>query len=217
MIIGVLSAMAKEHKQLTSLLTDARQEHDGNYEFVIGSLGQNTLILMQCGMGKVNAAVGTTVLIRRYHPDCVISTGCAGGIDASLKVMDVVVSTATVYHDVSIPGYEHGQMQGLPARFRSEQELVDVAKMAHPGLICTGDQFICSSEQKQAIIQGFGGLCCEMEGGAIAQVCCQNKTPFVIIRAISDKADGSAEMNFTEFEHAAAIRCAAITSYMVSH
>ena len=187
MIIGVLSAMAKEHKQLTSLLTDAQQEHDGNYEFVIGSLGQNTLILMQCGMGKVNAAVGTTVLIRRYHPDCVVSTGCAGGIDASLNVMDVVVSTATVYHDVTIPGCEPGQMQGLPARFRSEPELVEAAKMARPGLICTGDQFISDREQLDRIKALFPeALAVDMESAAIAQTCFLHAVPFVSFRILSD-------------------------------
>ena len=187
MIIGVLSAMAKEHKQLTSLLTDAQQEHDGNYEFVIGSLGQNTLILMQCGMGKVNAAVGTTVLIRRYHPDCVVSTGCAGGIDASLNVMDVVVSTATVYHDVTIPGCEAGQMQGLPARFRSEPELVEAAKMARPGLICTGDQFISDREQLDRIKALFPeALAVDMESAAIAQTCFLHAVPFVSFRILSD-------------------------------
>lgn len=85
------------------------------------------------------------------------------------------------------------------------------------GRVCTGDQFISSAEQKEAIISKLGGLCCEMEGGAIAQICCQNEIPYVIIRAISDKADGSAEMDYPEFEHEAAIRCAAITRYMVSH
>ena len=85
------------------------------------------------------------------------------------------------------------------------------------GRVCSGDQFISSADQKQTIVSKFGGLCCEMEGGAIAQICFQNRTPFVIIRAISDKADGSAEMDYTEFVHEAAIRCAAITRYMISH
>ncbi len=85
------------------------------------------------------------------------------------------------------------------------------------GRVCTGDQFISSAEHKEAILSQFGGLCCELEGGAIAQICYQNGIPFVIIRAISDKADGSAEMAYTEFEQAAAARCAAITRYMISH
>ena len=85
------------------------------------------------------------------------------------------------------------------------------------GRICTGDQFVASPEQKESIVEEFGGLCCEMEGGAIAQICCQNNIPFVIIRAISDKADGSAEMDYPVFEKEAAARCAEITRYMISH
>jgi adenosylhomocysteine nucleosidase len=185
--------MAKEHKQLTSLLTDARQEHDGNYEFVIGSLGQNTLILMQCGMGKVNAAVGTTVLIRRYHPDCVVSTGCAGGIDASLNVMDVVVSTATVYHDVTIPGCEPGQMQGLPARYQADSWLLEKARSLdcgvkiHPGLIVTGDWFVDSRDKMREIVGHFPeAKAVDMESCAIAQTCYINKVKFISFRVISD-------------------------------
>lgn len=179
--------MTKEHEQLTALLTDSHTEHDGNYEFAIGSLGQNTLILMQCGIGKVNAAVATTVLIRHFHPDCVISTGCAGGIDASLNVMDVVVSTATTYHDVTIPGCEHGQIQGLPARFRSEQQLVEVASMARPGLICTGDQFISDRTQLDRIKAQFPeALAVDMESAAIAQTCFLHAVPFVSFRILSD-------------------------------
>lgn len=159
MKIGVLSAMSKEHQQLTTLLTEAHTKHDGNLEFTVGSLGANTLILMQCGIGKVNAAVGTTALIRRFSPDCIVSTGCAGGVDASLNVMDVVVSTFTTYHDVTIPGCEVGQIQGLPARFRSEQELVEVAlRIQSPSPAkdeCGGAQ--PSGEQKSASSVGSGG------------------------------------------------------------
>lgn len=203
--------MSKEHVQLTTLLTDAHTEHDGNFEFTIGSLGANTLILMQCGIGKVNAAVGTTSLIRRYEPDCMVSTGCAGGIDESLNVMDVVVSTYTTYHDVTIPGCEPGQIQGLPARFRSEEELVDVAKAVNkpssgeivkssngemakssnskvfPGLICTGDQFISDRSQLQRIKAQFPeALAVDMESAAIAQTCYLHKVPFVSFRVLSD-------------------------------
>ena len=193
MKIGVLSAMAKEHNQLVGLLSESRTEQHGCFSFTWGRLGANTLILMQCGMGKVNAAVGTTALIQHYSPDCVISTGCAGGVDASLNVMDVVVSTETVYHDVSIPGYEHGQMQGLPARFRSEEELVDVSlqlKMniaVRPGLICTGDQFISDRQQLDRIKTAFPeALAVDMESAAIAQTCFLHAIPFVSFRILSD-------------------------------
>lgn len=191
MKIGILSAMTKEHEQLTALLTDTHTEQDGRYTFVCGQLGPNALILLQCGIGKVNAAVGTATLIRRYAPDCIISTGCAGGIDDSLEVMDVVVSTETTYHDVSIPGEEPGQVQGFPARFLAEQELVEVAqKTCHkvrPGLICSGDQFISSRHQLNAIKAQYpDALAVDMESAAIAHTCFLLQTPFVSFRILSD-------------------------------
>lgn len=193
MKIGVLSAMSKEHKQLNGLLTNAITEHDGTYEFTIGQLGGNTLILMQCGIGKVNAAVGTAMLIRRYAPDCVISTGCAGGVEVGLQVMDVVVSTETVYHDVTIPGCEHGQIQGMPARFRSEEELLEAAggERVHAGLICTGDQFICDRDQLNKIKAAFPeALAVDMESAAIAHTCHLFQTPFISFRILSDTPGG---------------------------
>ena len=210
MKIGILSAMTKEHEQLTSLLTDAHTEQEGRYTFVCGQLGANTLILMSCGIGKVNAAVGATTLIHRYQPDCVISTGCAGGIDDSLEVMDVVVSTEITYHDVSIPGCEHGQIQGLPARFRAEQELVEIAQKTHhkvrPGLICSGDQFISNREQLNVIKAQFPeALAVDMESAAIAQTCFLHSVPFVSFRILSDTpgADKHLEQYFNFWDEMA--------------
>ena len=181
--------MTKEHDQLVKLLEAPTREHDGGYEFDIGSLCANTLILLQCGIGKVNAAVGTTTLIRRYAPDCIVSTGCAGGIDASLHVMDVVVSTETAYHDVLIPGCEMGQIQGLPARFRSEEQLTEAAsgERIFPGLIVSGDQFISDRRQLDTIKAQFPeALAVDMESAAIAQTCYLLQTPFVSFRILSD-------------------------------
>ncbi len=193
MKIGVLAAMSKELKQLTSLLEEAHTENEGNLTFYIGRLGANQLILMQCGIGKVNAAVGTTTLIRRFQPDCIISTGCAGGIDKDLRVMDVVVSTETTYHDVDIPGCEPGQVQGLPARFRAEEELIETAMKIQaqekrvPGLICTGDQFISDRSQLDGIKAAFpDALAVDMESAAIAQACFLHAVPYVSFRVLSD-------------------------------
>ncbi|MCR4994721.1 MAG: 5'-methylthioadenosine/adenosylhomocysteine nucleosidase [Bacteroidales bacterium] len=199
MKVGILSAMTKEHNQLVGLLETPVTEHEAGYDFIVGTLGKNTLILLQCGLGKVNAAVGAALLIRRYEPDCVVSTGCAGGIDESLKVMDVVVSTATMYHDVSIPGSAPGQIQGLPERFRSEEQLIEVAcsgilptkdtdvPRIVGGLICTGDQFISDQQQLAAIKAHFPeALAVDMESAAIAQTCYLLKTPFVSFRILSD-------------------------------
>lgn len=181
--------MTKEHDQLVGLLESPVTEHDGGYEFVVGTLGTNTLILLQCGIGKVNAAVGTTTLIHRYSPDCIISTGCAGGVEEGLQVMDVVVSTQTAYHDVIIPGEEPGQIQGMPARFRSEEQLTEVASGEHifPGLIVSGDQFITDRQQLDAIKALFpDALAVDMESAAIAQTCHLLQTPFVSFRILSD-------------------------------
>ncbi len=200
--------MTKEHDQLVGLLASPVTEHEGGYEFTIGTLGKNTLILLQCGIGKVNAAVGTTVLIRRYAPDCVISTGCAGGIDASLRVMDVVVSNATAYHDVSIPGCEPGQVQGLPARFRSEEQLMEAANgdRIFAGLIVSGDQFISDRHQLDAIKALFPeALAVDMESAAIAQTCHLLQTPFVSFRVLSDTpgADNHLEQYFNFWDEMA--------------
>lgn len=194
--------MSKEHKQLMALLTESHVERDGKMEFTIGQLGRNTLILMQCGIGKVNAAVGATTLIRRYTPDCVVSTGCAGGMDARLGVMDVVVSRQVAYHDVSIPGCDPGQVQGLPSRFRGEEQLVEVAMSLQPtaaagdgpqmsrivaGLICSGDQFISDQAQLSHIKELFPEvLAVDMESAAIAQTCFLHAVPFVSFRILSD-------------------------------
>lgn len=217
MIIGVLSAMEKEHKQLVTLLHNAHTEQQGRYTFTIGQIEristntnstnltnnscdscsqkernqapQNTLILMTCGIGKVNAAVGATTLIHHYRPDCIISTGCAGGIDPDLQVMDVVASTQVAYHDVTIPGCEHGQIQGLPARFRAEEQLLEAIEdnSVKRGLICSGDQFISDHSQLQAIKKQFPeALAVDMESAAIAQTCYLHAVPFLSFRILSD-------------------------------
>lgn len=181
--------MAKEHEQLTKLLSDSRHETEGSFAFDCGCLGHNRLVLMQCGIGKVNAAVGATELIRRYAPDCIISTGCAGGVDERLQVKDVVVSTETAYHDVSIPGCDPGQVQGLPSRFRSEEQLVEAAsgERVFSGLICSGDQFISDRQQLALIKDTFpDALAVDMESAAIAQACHLLQTPFVSFRVLSD-------------------------------
>jgi adenosylhomocysteine nucleosidase len=186
--------MTKEHEQLTALLNDARHEVDGQFAFDCGRLGENSLVLMQCGIGKVNAAVGTMALIQRYNPDCIVSTGCAGGIADGMAVMDVVVSTATCYHDVVIPGCDPGQVQGLPARFRAEEQLVEAAMSVHAegtalhaGLIASGDQFISSAYQLAQIKATFPeALAVDMESAAIGQVAFLMHKQFISLRIISD-------------------------------
>ena len=186
--------MSKEHKQLTTLLTDAHTESDGSFEFTIGSLGANTLILMQCGIGKVNAAIQTVEMIRQYKPDVIISSGCAGGNGDDVNVQDVVVSSELVYHDVycgtAIDSTTvYGQVQGLPARYQADPYLLEKALLtgAKPGLIVTGDWFVDSKDKMREIIGHFPeAKAVDMESCAIAQACYINKVPFISFRVISD-------------------------------
>lgn len=196
MVIGILTAMQSEHDLLASLLNNKKTENIKEFKFLHGTMGVHNIILIQCGIGKVNATIGTTELIRNYSPQYIISTGVAGGIDKCLSVMDVVVSEQTVYHDVWCGmGCERGQIQGLPTFFNATESLVKAAvslngkqdTKIHQGLICTGDQFITSREELNVIKSNFpNGLAVDMESCAIAHTCHIYGVPFVSFRIISD-------------------------------
>ncbi len=169
-------------------------------EFCEGILDGQHVVIVRCGVGKVNAGTCAQLLISLFGVNRIINTGVAGSLDAAIDIGDIVVSTDAVQHDFDLtpvgyaPGalYENGS-PSLPADAAMRKSAVNAVRQCAPevhvfeGRVCTGDQFIASAEQKEAITAVFGGLCCEMEGGAIAQVCYQNKVPFVIIRAISDR------------------------------
>ena len=194
MKIGIIAAMASEQKLLAKGMTNRAERHEGLYTYMTGDLGHNSIALMQCGIGKVNAAVGTSEIIRIFQPDCIISTGVAGGIDSCLNVMDVVVGESIVYHDVWCgEGNAYGQVQGMPQFFHGNPTLFDCAMSIdtetaiHGGLICTGDKFITARKELDAIKKEFpDGLAVDMESAAIAQVCHLLKTPFLSFRIISD-------------------------------
>ena len=196
MTIGILTAMQSEHDLLASLLDNKHTRQINNFSYLHGKKGDHEIILLQCGIGKVNATIGTVELIKNYAPSYIISTGVAGGIDACLSVMDVVVSEQTVYHDVWCGmGCEHGQIQGLPTFFHAAPKLVEAAlslndtqhTKIHSGLICTGDQFITSRTELDTIKTNFPqGLAVDMESCAIAHTCHIYGVPFVSFRIISD-------------------------------
>ncbi|MBP5540175.1 MAG: 5'-methylthioadenosine/adenosylhomocysteine nucleosidase [Bacteroidales bacterium] len=189
MKIGVIIAMDIEYRQMRDALGGDT-----------GRLGNNDIVLWQCGIGKVNAAVGTMRLMQEHHPDAILSTGLAGGIDPLMQVMDVLAATQSVYHDVDCGvglGCVRGQVQGLPERFDADQRLLDHAMATAKlltlnsklltGLICTGDQFITDRERQNVIKQHFpDGLACDMESAAIAQTCYLLEVPFLSLRVISD-------------------------------
>ena len=198
MKIGVLTAMTSEFEQLAAMLDGVVKCERNNIEYLVGRVGENEIILRQCGIGKVNSALGAAELIRSFAPDSMVSTGVAGGIDCSLDVMDVVVSSSIVYHDVWCGmGCEYGQVQGMPAVFAADEAMCNAAKSLnddpdnatriHAGLICTGDQFITDSSELDKIKGNFpAGLAVDMESAAIAQTCHIYGVPFVSFRIISD-------------------------------
>ncbi len=227
MKIGIITAMSLEHKQIVSLLTEKKYYQYGPFSFTQGIIegSGNTLILMQCGIGKVNSAVGCVELIHYFNPDCIISTGVAGGIDYCLNVMDVVVANHVVYHDVWCgEGNEYGQIQGLPTQFTTNKTLYDCAInlsqeqiTIHGGLICSGDKFITKQEELIAIKSNFPeGLAVDMESCSIAQVCHLYQKPFISFRIISDTpgADKHWEQ-YTNFWEEMADRSFAITHHFL--
>jgi adenosylhomocysteine nucleosidase len=227
---GIIGALTEEVALLKEEMKDTKTITVAGMEFCEGTIDGNEVIVVQSGMGKVNAGICAQTLINRFGANRVINTGVAGSLDAKIDIGDIVVSTDAIEHDFDLTpiGYAPGQIYyneaaAFVADENMRKDVVTAAKECTPeihvfeGRICTGDQFIASKEQKKAIVSKFGGLCCEMEGGAIAQVCYINKIPFVIIRAISDKADDSEEMSYEKFKNDAAARCAKITHYMVTH
>ena len=194
MKIGIIVAMDKELVQLKSLLSTPEEERSGSKNFITGRIGPHEVILQKCGIGKVNAAVGAVEMIDRYHPDLVVSTGCAGGADTRLKVTDVVVGTQYTYHDVYC-GSEvaYRQFVGMPALYESGKEWVEKAlalncsTTIHSGLMVSGDWFVDSREKMREILSHFpDAKAVDMESCAIAQTCYLHDVPFVSFRVISD-------------------------------
>ncbi|PJG85106.1 5'-methylthioadenosine/adenosylhomocysteine nucleosidase [Conservatibacter flavescens] len=210
MKVGIIGAMAQEVEILRDLMAACRTTHIANCTLYEGQIEGVEVALVQSGIGKVAASVGTTLLLQLTKPDVVINTGSAGGVAAGLKIGDIVISTATTYHDADVTafGYKMGQLPACPEVFLSDKALVDLAesvvkkqgKPAQRGLICSGDAFIHGGETLAKIKQNFPDVTAvEMEAAAIAQVCYLFNVPFVVVRAISDAGDGNASMSFEEF------------------
>jgi len=217
--IGIIGAMDVEVDQLKKDMTGLTVVKKGGREFYLGQLCGQEAAVVRCGIGKINAASCAQILIDCMDVSCLINTGIAGSLDAQIDIGDLVISTDAVHHDldVSIFGYARGQVPqvdtlGFPADEKLADLAVRVCKEIHPdihvfrGRVASGDQFIESNEAKAFIRDTFGALCTEMEGAAIAHTAYLNDVPYLIVRAISDKADDSATMAYNEFEAEAARR-----------
>lgn len=223
--LGIIGAMTIEVETLKEHMTDRNITTRAGMEFCEGKLAGLDAVVVQCGVGKVNAALCVQILCDCFGVTHVVNTGVAGSLCADLDIGDLVISREAVYHDfdcsVINDAYRVGQVPGLPVwSFPADSVMVELAMQAaeavNPGhnqigTIASGDQFICNKAVKEQIIANTGAICTEMEGAAIAHAAWRNQVPFAILRAISDKADDSAEMDYPTFENIAAKRCAAVT------
>ena len=226
--LGIIGAMEIEVAILKSKLENQKVTKIGPMEFYEGKLSGCDVVIVMCGVGKVHAAMCTQVLCSNFGVTHIVNTGVAGSLDAELDICDVLVSTDAVQHDMDVHylGYEVGRVPGLNTTAFAADEMLrklafEESERIRPGhtklgRVATGDQFVCSDEQKAKIIADTGASCTEMEGAAIAQTAYRNGIPFVILRAISDKADDSAEMDYPTFEKIAAHRCAAVTTALAA-
>ena len=216
-VIGIIGAMDEEVDILVEVMNVGEIVEKASLKFYKGTIENKEVILVRCGIGKVNAALCAQILISEFKVDAVVNTGVAGALHEDLDVADIVISTDAVQYDVDARtfGYAKGTIPRMEAsEFVADERLINAAynstvKQLHSnkvlkGRVATGDIFISSKELKDELINDFNAHCGEMEGAAIPHVCSVNKTPFVIIRAMSDKADGSANMVYEEFVHIAA-------------
>ena len=216
-MIGIIGAMDKEIAAIKEDMNIISAKNIVGLDFYMGTLAGKNIVLVRSGVGKVNAAVCTQILIDMYAVDAVINIGVAGAVASDLKIGDIVISDDLVNHDFDTTacGDEPGVITGIPESFfKADEQLIKhaltaVEKVGLPvtiGRIGSGDQFVSSPEVKERIWKLFKLKCCEMEGAAIAQTCYLNKIPFVVIRAISDNADEGADVNYERFFRESAIK-----------
>ncbi|MBM6753560.1 MULTISPECIES: 5'-methylthioadenosine/adenosylhomocysteine nucleosidase [Lactobacillaceae] len=211
MKFGIICAMPEEIKELTAQLTDSKVTTLGDKQYHEGKLSDQTVVLVESGIGKVEAALTAEHLIVDFGAAVVINSGSAGGIGDGLHVGDVVISTETAYHDVDVTAfdYAYGQLPaGQPARYKASEKWSQAIARAGEqtglnikrGLIVTGDQFIASQAQIEQIKKHFpDALSAEMEGAAVAQVATDHHVPYVVVRAMSDTGDEEASVSFDDF------------------
>lgn len=189
--LGIIVAMGSELKMLLAEMSPVTEETANGTTYYRGNIGRRDIVAMQCGIGKVNAAVGALTLIERYSPEAIINTGIAGGTGGGADILDVVVGTEVGYHDVWCgPGNAPGQVQGLPERFAGATAMFGITQDTPGvklGLIASGDRFVSTPEELAALLATQPrAIACDMESGAIAQVCHLKQTPFLAIRVVSD-------------------------------
>ncbi len=213
--IGIIAAMQIEIDGIKEKLTESYTVNISGIDFVCGYIGERRVVCAKCGIGKVFAALCAQTMCMRFSLDCIINTGVAGGLADGLYVLDIVVADSVVQHDMDTSplGDPIGLLSGInivniPCDEKIANTLADCVRAEGikclRGTVATGDQFVAAAEKKSFIKETFNAAACEMEGGAIGQVCYVNGVPFGIIRAISDGGDDSADMDYPTFARLAA-------------
>lgn len=225
--VAVIGAMEQEVAILREQIEHRERLEIAGYQFDSGQFQGVELVLLQSGIGKVNAAISTTLLLDHFQPDCVINTGSAGGFDPALKVGDVVISSGVCHHDVDVTAFDYapGQVPGCPAVFTPDATLAELAAAciaeldglhSVAGLIATGDSFMHDPARVAATRARFPAMqAVEMEAAAIAQTCHQFGVPFIVIRALSDIAGQASDQSFAQFLETAARHSAAMVTAIV--
>ncbi len=225
--VGIIGAMQEEIELLLAQLNNRQSEKHAGITYHRGEFQGKKVVLTRSGVGKVNAAVCTQILIDRFGADAIVFTGVAGAVDPQLNIGDIVISTSSLQHDVDVTalGFPRGKIPYQDvSEYPSDVGLIELAEEAgrkvypgrcYTGKVLSGDQFVADRAIVKELYEELGGACTEMEGASVAQVCFMNDIPHVIIRSMSDKADGSAHVNFEEFTVEAANRSFAIVKEMV--
>lgn len=227
-MLGIIGAMAEEVEQLKREMESPVITAIAGMDFYKGKIGGKDVVVVRSGVGKVNGAVCVQILADQFKVDGIVNTGIAGSLKAEINIGDLVLATDAVQHDVDATQFSYpvGQIPQMSEfSFKADEQLRKVAARCcrqvnpdievHEGRILTGDQFVSSKEKKAWLTETFGGACTEMEGAAIAQAAYLNKIPFLIVRAISDKADDSAQMDYEEFERLAIVHSVNLTRALV--
>ncbi len=212
-MLGIIGAMDEEVSRIKEVMSDVTVIEKAGMEFYKGKLSDKPAVVVRSGIGKVNAGICTQILADCFNVDAIINTGIAGSLNAKIDIGDIVLSTDALQHDVNACGfgYELGVIPRMPvSTFKADDKLINLAKTAcekvnpdvhvFTGRVVSGDQFISDKAKKDWLIDKFAGYCTEMEGAAIAQAAYLNQIPFLIVRAISDKADDSATVDYPTFE-----------------
>lgn len=227
--IGIIGAMEVEVAILKEKMEDVRIIKKASMDFYEGILAGKKVVVVRSGIGKVNAGICAQILADLFSVDAIINTGIAGSLNKNINIGDIVLSTDVVQHDMDATGfgYRKGQIPQMPVFFFNADDnlrrlAAEVCKEVNPdiqvfeGRIASGDQFVCDQDVKNRIVSEFSAYATEMEGAAIGQAAYLNEIPFLVVRAISDKADGSAQMDYSEFEKAAVDHSVRLTLNMLA-